>query len=226
MLAILPARKGSKGIHNKNTKILNGKPLIAWTLESLIQSKKVSEILVTTNDDKVVDICNHYKINVPFKRPNYLCTDKALAINVYKHAINFINKKRSNKIKEFIVTLPTSPLRTSKHIDDAIRLYKKAKADSLISCKKLDFPSDWIFNIKKNYYIIKNKRSKNSNRQDLEFQFIPNGAIYILKFDILKKLKSYYTEKTVAFIMERNESVDIDDIDDFNYASYLMKNKK
>ena len=229
MLAIIPARKGSKGLKNKNLKKLFGKPLICWTIEALLNSKKISKIIVSTNDARIVKICKHYNIMVPFLRPDYLSKDNSLAIDVYKHVMNTYNKNSEKKINEFLVALPTSPLRTFNDINKAIKNYEVEKPESLISCTKLNHPSIWALRLKKNMYIDYTKVSKSNklNRQSSPEEYVPNGAIYILKLTNLIKYESYYTPKTLGFIMPRKFSVDIDDINDFDYAEFIMsRNKK
>ena len=112
MLAIIPARKGSKGLKNKNIKKLLNKPLICWTIEALLKSKKITNIIVTTNDERVIKICKRYNIRVPFIRPEYLAKDSTPAINVYKHAIKYLNKINQTDINEFLVALNISSKNT------------------------------------------------------------------------------------------------------------------
>ena len=229
MLAIIPARKDSKGLKNKNVKKLINKPLICWTIEALLKSKKISSIIVSTDDERVIKICKKYNIEVPFKRPKYLAKDKTPAIDVYKHTLNKLNKINKTKIDEFLVALPTSPLRTYKDINNAIDIFYTKKAESVISCCKVSHPSAWALNIKKNMQInYKKLRDKNNaNRQDIKEEYMPNGAIYILKLKNLIKYNSYYTSKSFCYEMEKKYSIDIDDIFDFNLARLILnKNKK
>ena len=227
MLAIIPARKGSKGLRNKNFRNLCGKPMIAWTIEALQKSKKVSDIVVSTNDQNIVEVCKKYNIRVPSLRPNYLATDNSLAIDVYKHALNNYNKNKEKKVYDFLVALPTCPVMKVSDIDKSINLYFKSKAKSLISCKKISFPKEWILNIDKNNYIKKNKNTSKTmqNRQKYSVNYIPNGSIYILNIKYLEKYNSYYTNKTVAYVMQENNSVDIDNINDFKFAEFLLNEK-
>ncbi len=227
MLAIVPARRGSKEIKGKNTKIFNGKPLISWTIETLQKSKKIDHIIVSTDDEKVVNICKSYNIVIPRLRPKRLCKDNSLAIDVYKYCINEYNKNIRKNIKNFLVALPTSPLRTAKDINNSINLFEKLKPDSLISCTKNNTPMEWLLKINKSNKIKKvfektNKQS-NYNRQRTIETYIPNGSIYIFNYEKLVKNNSYYTHNTLAYIMPEKRSVDIDNINDFKYAEFLHK---
>ena len=227
MLAIIPARKNSKGLKHKNSKKLCGKPLIAWTIEALQKAKKVSEIIVSTDDKNIINICKKYNINIPKLRPAYLSQDNSLAIDVYKYALREYNKNRKKKIYDFLVALPTCPLRNISDIDKAIDIFFKSKAKSLISCKRIHFPKEWIIELDKNSYIISDKNISKAmnNRQKFANSYVPNGSIYILNINHLNKYNSYYTNKTIAYVMSDQNAVDIDDINDFKYAEYLLKKK-
>ena len=225
MLAIIPARKGSKGLPNKNIKNFCGKPLIAWTIETLLKSKKITNIFVSTDDSKVIKICEEYKIKIPFMRPASLAKDDSLAIDVYIHAVKKLNNLYKKKINNFLVALPTAPLRKVSDIDNAIKFFKSSKADSLISCKKIKFPVEWILCKKQNNRIERIfsdiEEKNNYNRQSYSSKYIPNGSIYIFKYLNLIKYNSYYSKNTFAYIMPEMRSVDIDTLDDFKYAEYL-----
>lgn len=120
MLAIIPARGGSKGLPGKNIKELNGKPLIAYAIEAALDSKYIDRVLVTTDSDDIAKVAKMYGADVPFKRPDELSSDTASAIDVYLHAIEFVMNTQDVKIEKFMVLLPTAPMRTSKHIDSAV----------------------------------------------------------------------------------------------------------
>ncbi|MDA9559276.1 acylneuraminate cytidylyltransferase family protein [Alphaproteobacteria bacterium] len=227
MLAIIPARRGSKEIKGKNIKIFNGKPLIAWTIEVLQKSKKIDHIIISTDDEKVVNICKNYNIFIPALRPKRLCKDNSLAIDVYKYCIKEYIKSTKKSINNFLVALPTSPLRTIKDINNSIKIFEESKPDSLISCTKNNTPVEWLLKINKGNKIKKifneiNKKN-NYNRQGTVESYIPNGSIYIFNYQKLLKNKSFYSNNTSAYIMPEERSVDIDNINDFKYAEFLHK---
>ena len=227
MLAIIPARKGSKGIKGKNTKIFNGKPLISWTIEVLQKSKKIDEIIVSTDDEKVVDICKDYNIKVPSLRPKRLSKDNSLSIDVYKYCIDQLNKKSKIKINNFLVALPTSPLRKVQDVNKAIKIFKDSKPDSLISCKKNNHPHEWLLKINKKSMISRlfheTNKQDNYNRQKNKLTYFPNGSIYIFNYKKLLINNSFYSKNTLAYIMPEERSVDIDSISDFKYAEFLHR---
>lgn len=152
MLAIIPARKGSKGLKNKNIKLINKKPLISYTIEAAIKSSKITEIFISTNDLRVIKIASSYNINTPFLRPNKLATDKSPAIETYLDSIEKLNMNLKKKHKNFVVLLPTSPLRSVNDIDKAIEVFQKKKQIVLLVCP---CPINQLNGIKKFLKIIK-----------------------------------------------------------------------
>jgi N-acylneuraminate cytidylyltransferase/CMP-N,N'-diacetyllegionaminic acid synthase len=221
MVALIPARGGSKGLPNKNIKKLCGKELIAYSIEEALNSKYVSEVYVSTDCQKIKEVAENYGAIVPFLRPDYLASDTSIAIDTYKHFIDFYTTVKEESIGNLIVLLPTSPLRKTINIDQAVELFLNKDADSVVSCCKEHHPVSWHKFLDNENRVI-NFRTELRNRQDEEVSYYPNGSIFIFRTDILK-LNSYYTEKSYAYIMERRNSVDIDTIEDFEYAEFLIK---
>ena len=225
MLAIIPARGGSKGIPKKNIKLLCGKPLIAYTIEAAIDAKNVDRIILSTDDPEITQVARNYDVEIPFMRPEELARDDSLAIDNYIYTIERLNREFNNNIEEFAVLLPTAPLRTSQDIDKAIELFSKKRADSVISCIALHHPLDWIFGINSDGIVKRNKDvdiKKMMNRQESEQGYIPNGAVFIFKYSLLKEKYSYYSDKTYAYVMSPERSIDIDTELDVKFAEFLM----
>lgn len=227
MIAIIPARGGSKGVPGKNIKELCGKPLIAHTIEAAISSNEVDKVIVSTDDQEVAKIAIAYGAEVPFMRPKELATDEALAINNYIYTINKLNGMYCSLIESFAVLQPTSPLRAKEDIDKAINIFNEKNADSVISVVKLPYSISWAKAIDEkgvlvNYY---NDNEKIKNRQDYKATYIPNGAIYVFKTNLILNNQSYYSELTFPYIMPRDRSVDIDEIIDFQFAEFLMRKR-
>jgi CMP-N,N'-diacetyllegionaminic acid synthase len=225
MLCIIPARSGSKGLKNKNILPFNGKPLIYYTIQSALKSKNITKVIVITDSLKIARISKKFGAEIPFLRPKRLATNNSLAIDTYIYVINKL-KKKNIYIKEFIVLLPTSPLRNSTDIDNAINLFKNKKADSVISMKELECPLDWSKKINGSYLVQSSNKffKSNLNRQHYKKTFIPNGAIYIFNSKKLLENKNYYFKKTYAYLMSKKRSIDINDIIDFRIAEFLKKN--
>lgn len=228
MIAFIPARGGSKGVPGKNIKEICGKPLIAWTIEAAKKAKGIDRVIVTTDDEAIAAVAREYGAEVPFMRPAELSSDTASAIDVYLHATEFVMNETGEQIEKFMVLLPTVPLRTEKHIEEAMAQFEADKATTLISFAEAEVPASW-------YHVTDEKgRVHNagfgsgvtmSNRQNNETYIVPNGAIYILDYDLLKNKRTYYCDNTVAYIMSREDSIDIDYPIDFEFAKCLMEKR-
>ncbi len=224
MIAIIPARGGSKGLPGKNTKNLLGKPLISYTIEAAKKAKSITEIIISTDSQEIAEIAVKYGAKCPFLRPAYLATDEALSVDNYIHLISKLCENRNTEIGEFIVLQPTSPLRSYQDIDNAIKMFREKNADSVISYTKEKHPITWhkYLNSQNEFIDIFNDDLK--NRQDYRCSYYPNGAIYVFKTQIINK-NIYYTDKSYAYLMSSRDSIDIDTIDDFNYAEFILSNK-
>lgn len=217
MIAIIPARGGSKGLRGKNIKPLYGKPLIAYTIEAALKSKHITRVIVDSDDESIIEVSKKYGAETPYIRPGYLATDKAKSIDVMKHAI-----EKLQIMTDFILLQPTSPLRTNVHIDESISLFKRKKADSVISFCKENHPIYWHKEIDSEGKIKKIFDDNYiTNRQELMSSYFPNGAIYILKKELVFK-GNYYTDNTYAYIMDDKSSIDIDTQEDFDYCRLIM----
>jgi N-acylneuraminate cytidylyltransferase/CMP-N,N'-diacetyllegionaminic acid synthase len=223
MIALIPARGGSKGLPNKNIKMLLGKPLIAYTIEAALNSSSIEEVYVSTDDVKIAEIARKYGAKVPFLRPDKLAQDCSKAIDTYLYMLDKW-KELGKEVNEFIVLQPTSPLKTTLDIDSAIALFYKNNADSVVSYTKEAHPITWHKYVNEDLSFSSIFEGNLLNRQENRVSYYPNGAIYIFSSSIIKQQK-YFSEKSFAYIMERKNSVDIDYIDDFEYATFLLKQK-
>jgi len=232
MIAFIPARGGSKELKNKNIKLFAGKPLIYYTIKEALKSKFISKVLVLTDSIKIAKISKKYGAIVPFLRPKYLATDTSLAADTYLYYLKKLNLRKI--YKDFIVLQPTSPLRSSKEIDKAINYYLKVQPNSMISVSKSKFPLEWIksVNLKGKLSFLKNLYYNKSslNRQAYQDIYLPNGSIYIIKINkFLKFKKYYYSNNTLAFIMDEKFSINYNDIDNnfhFKLAELIYKFKR
>ena len=224
MIALIPARSGSKTIKNKNIKIINGKPLIAHTIIAAKKSKYIKDIFLITDSQKIAKIGEKYGAKAPFLRPKHLAKDNSKVIDTYIYFLKRIKKNLT--IKDITILQPTSPLRKANHIDEAIKLFYKNQSSSLISVKEIEFPLEWVKIIKKKKgksYIKSMYSNNNLNRQKYKKYYIPNGSVFIFNTYKLIKYKKYYFKDTTPYIMESEDSVDIDDQFDFDIAKYLMR---
>jgi len=223
MLAIIPARSGSKGLPGKNIRELLGKPLIAYSVEAALRSETITEVIVSTDDEKIADIAVKFGANCPFLRPPELATDSSLAVDAYIYTIERLMKERSTTIDSVVILQPTSPLRLPVDIDGCVDLFIKKSADSVVSYTEEAHPITWHKYISNENKIENIFQEEIKNRQDYRKSYYPNGSVYVFKYSMLKE-KIYYTEKSYAYIMPKNRSVDIDYLGDFEYVEYLLEN--
>ena len=218
-LAIIPARGGSKRLPKKNIKDLVGKPLIAWTIQAALNSKYIDQIVVTSDDDKIIKIAQTMGVKT-IKRPDELATDTATTFEVVKHTI-----ENSNKYDFVILLQPTSPLRCEFHINEAIKLLDEKKSDAVISVCEVDHSPLWCNILPENGSMsnfLRNIR-ESTRSQDLPIYYRLNGAIYICKIEKLLKQKTFFIKDNIlAFKMDRKTSIDIDEEIDLLIASELI----
>lgn len=227
ILAIIPARSGSKGLKDKNIKDLNGKPLIAHTIEVAKKSNLFLDIIVSTDSEKYAEISRKYGAIVPFLRSEELSSDTASSTDVILDVLKKM-EDLGKKYDSFILLQPTSPLRTIKDLQGAYKLYQEKRANAVISVCEMEHSPLWANTLSEDMS-MDNFLNKESNkiRQKLDTYYRINGAIYISNTEYFIKHKNFYYEKSYAYIMSKKNSIDIDDEYDFKIAEYLisLKNK-
>ena len=225
ILAIIPARGGSKRLPRKNILNLAGKPLIAWSIESALASKYIDRVIVSSDDDEIAAISEKYGADVPFMRPADLATDESTSIDVVLYTIEAL--RGIDEQYDYVILLqPTSPLRQAKHIDDSISRMINKGSDAIISVCESEHHPLWNNTLDSDMSMdnfleasIRNKRS-----QDLEKQYRINGSIYISSIEKLKKENSFFLRKNCsAYIMNQDVSIDIDKKIDLDLASLILK---
>ncbi|MCX6757910.1 MAG: acylneuraminate cytidylyltransferase family protein [Candidatus Nomurabacteria bacterium] len=223
ILAIIPARGGSKGIPHKNKINIAGKPLIGWTIEAAKNSKFLNKIVVSSDDLEILSTAQKYKVDV-IKRPKKYALDNAPSDVVIFHAIDHL-KNKENYVPNIIVILqPTSPLRTSEDIDKAIELFLKNKAGAVISVMEGDNKHLKSFFIEKGFLQgIVNNEFPFTNRQALPKIYMPNGALYVIYEKEFRKEKKLFSKKTIGFLMKKERSIDLDTPDDIPIIESYLK---
>lgn len=218
-LAVIPARGGSKRLPRKNVLDLCGKPLIAWSIEAALKSLYIDKVVVSSDDEEILDISEFFGASI-LKRPNVLASDVATTFDTIKHVIDNLEKY------DYIILLqPTSPLRTCKHIDEAIEILESKNADAVVSVCEMDHSPLWSNTLPEDGSMNKFLRDEilNKRSQDLERYFRLSGAIYICKIEKLLEEKSFFLKENIfAYVMDRKSSVDIDDEIDLIYANILI----
>lgn len=219
VLAIIPARGGSKRLPNKNILPLAGKPLIAWTIEASLESAFIDKVIVSTDSLKIKEIALQYGAEIPFLRPSELATDTADSISVVKHTLDYFNGEF-----DYVVLLqPTSPLRTKDDIDNAFKMLK-GNVKSVVSVCETEHSPLWANTLPEDLSMenfIKHE-VKNLRSQDLPSFYRLNGAIYISEIEYLFWNSGFIGKLTKAFIMKQDRSIDIDTEFDFKLCDFLI----
>lgn len=220
ILALIPARGGSKRLPKKNVLPLAGKPLVLWTIDAAIESRYIDRVILSTDDEKILSVVNRKEIEIPELRPSYLSDDNATSLDVMLHILN-----KYRRDEDILVLLqPTSPLRNYKHIDEALELFVKQNAEAVISVTECEQSPLWSNTLPKDGNMdgfIKPEAIQRA--QDLQQYYRLNGAIYIFDIDkMLLNQKVIYNNKTFAYKMNAKESIDIDNEFDFNLAEYIV----
>ena len=226
ILAIIPARSGSKRLVDKNIMYLQEKPMIAWSIEAAIKSKFIDRVVVSTDSFKYADIAKNYGALVPFIRKGMLALDSTPTFDVIEDVIKFYNSRQIS-YKYIILLQPTSPLRNEKHIDEAIELFFLKKANSIVSVCECEHSPLWT-NVLSSDGSMDNfikEDIKNLRSQDLPKYYRLNGAIFIAEISSYLKYKSFFMPNSFAYKMSTKESIDIDTEIDFLMAEILLNKK-
>tara|TARA_B110000259_G_C13991955_1_gene392857 strand:+ start:657 stop:1346 length:690 start_codon:yes stop_codon:yes gene_type:complete len=218
ILAIIPARGGSKGIINKNIVDVNGKPLLQYTVDPLLklaEKNYVDEAILSTDSERIASIGKSLGINVPFLRPFEISNDKAKSIDFVFHALEFY-RNQDRYFDTVLILQPTSPLRTYNDIKKSIISFDLSKSDSLISCYKEDYINSLTTYTKEAGYAVPKNPNHNKavRRQDHSVSYVRNGAIYLTKVDYLTKNESIISDKPLMFEMPKHKSINIDTEED------------
>ena len=226
ILGIICARGGSKGVKNKNIKELNGKPLIAYSIEFFKKWGKADEIVVSTDSEKIADIAKKYGAEIPDLRPKELAADNTFKLHVIQHFVK-ICEQQKNKKYDIIVDLdPTAPLRKQRFLNEAFEKFIKSNANNLYSVTKArKSPYFNMVEIDKNGFSHLSKQSNTVSRQTAPIVFEMNASIYIYNRDFLLKTDTLHSDKTIIYEMSDIPSIDIDSELDFKFVEYLLKNK-
>lgn len=229
ILFLIVARQGSKGVPNKNIRELSGIPLLAFKAISALKSDYCSRLIISTDSETIGNLARRYNVEFPFIRPDYLATDTASSIDVVLHAMDWIEMYDNQRYDALALLEPSSPFLTYLDINNAVRLYEEKKAISILGVKETEVNTSFIAEIGEDLNMIKHYEKilalSKLRRQDFKKEYTMNGAIYLCDWEYLKKKKSFHSEKTYAYIMPSERSIEIDNVQDLSYANYLITNR-
>lgn len=226
ILAVIPARGGSKGVPRKNIRLLSGKPLISWTISTALKTECLNRVIVSTDDEEIADISKQSGAEVPFIRPQDFAQDETSDFPVYKHALEWL-KENENYSPDIIVWLrPTAPLRTKDDIDCAVKIFINNKLDWVRSVCKVEHHPFWMYKIEDNYsmnpFIDGIDIRSYLRRQNLPAAYRINGAVDVTCPNVLKNESNLYYGNMKAYVMPAERSIDIDTEIDFLFLEKFI----
>lgn len=228
IMAVIPARGGSKTIPGKNITLVATKPLIAWTIESALQSQQLKRTIVSTDDVEIAEVAEKWGAEVPFMRPVELAQDDTPGIAPIIHSVEWLAQYEGYQPDYVMCLQPTSPLRTVEDIDAAVQLMLHRDAPALVSVTLVEQHPYWTKKITQAGHLTDFLTLNHvyTRRQDLPEVYALNGAIYMAHRDMLLEQRTWYTDKTCAYIMPRERSLDIDTMWDLYLATLILTDRE
>jgi len=223
ILAVIPARGGSKGLPRKNIRILAGKPLIAWTIEEAKKSKYIDRLILSSEDAEIISVAQQWGCDAPFVRPQELATDETPGVEPILHAIDALSEKY-----DYVVMLqPTSPLRIAEDIDGCIEMCVNSTAPVCVSMTKPEKSPEWMYRVADtgSTVPVTNLGYTSSRRQELQSYFVLSGAVYVAETAWLKQHRTFISEEMIAFRMPPDRSKDVDTDLDLEFCEFLLRKR-
>ncbi len=228
VLALVPARGGSKGLPGKNVRSLCGRPLIQWSIDAGLSSRFVDLVMVSTDSQEIAEVATASGASVPYIRPSELAGDAASSIDVVIHALDFLAK--AGKYFDIVVLLePTSPLRDSSDIDQALQNMADSRSSAIVSvCRAESSHPAFVFRQSTDGHLIPfmERPPTGLRRQELEPMFFLDGSIYASEVQTLRERRSFYHSETSAYEVPKWKSFEIDDLEDFQIVEALANYKR
>ncbi|QWG17059.1 acylneuraminate cytidylyltransferase family protein [Bradyrhizobium sediminis] len=221
VLGLIPARGGSKGIPRKNIKVIAGKPLIAWTIETALKSTLLAAVVVSTDDQEIGEAARRYGAKIPFVRPAELAQDDTPGVAPVLHALDALPE-----FDAVLLMQPTSPLRTTEDIDECIRFAEATDAGCVVSVTESGQHPQWMYRLDAEQRLQPLIAAKHvTRRQDLPPVYAANGALYFARREWLQRQRTFITTETLGYVMPIERSVDLDSALDWKLAELLLKER-
>lgn len=232
VVAIIPARGGSKGVPGKNIRPLAGQPLIAHTIKAALQSRNIHRVIVSTDDPKIAEVARRFGAEVPFMRPDEFATDTATSLSVIQHAMGWLAENEAYRAAAIAVLAPTSPLRTVVQIDETIDRLWRSKCDSALTICAVDDHPYFIYQQEDDGLLSEliPLADKPLRRQDLPPFYTHSQAVVVSRYGYLRKcgpLQAIFNFKSMAgYRIDRDSALDIDTLEDFQRAEKLFRQRQ
>ena len=221
VLGLVNARGGSKGIPGKNIKTLLGKPLIAYSIEAGLASRSVTDVVVSTEDEEIARVARECGAQVPFVRPAHLSADNVRQMGAVLHALEFLERVKGAAYDIIVLLQPTSPMRSAADIDAAIDTMLSAGADSVVSLSPVTEHPYQMYRIDEGRP-VKFVEKPRMQRQQFSEVYIANGAVYAARRSVVVEKESFFGGNCVAYVMNDECSVTIDEPSDWTRAEFFM----
>jgi CMP-N-acetylneuraminic acid synthetase len=223
VVGLITARGGSKGIPGKNLKLLAGKPLIAWTIEAALASGCADRVLLSTDDDEIASVGRQFGAEVPFLRPAHLAADRSSHVAVIEHALDWLATNEGKQPEYVLLLQPTSPLRTADDIRGIVRFATERDADAVVSVVELHPHPSLSSTMADDGTLQKPEGSRAYvRRQDLKPMYGANGALYLIRSEVLLRMGSFTPPGVYGYIMPPERSLDIDSPWDLRLADLIL----
>ncbi len=226
IFGFVPARGGSKGIPKKNIHPLNGKPLIAYTIEEALKSK-VNRLIVSTDSPEIAEVSRRYGAEVPFLRPKEMAQNQSVIEDAMLDALKRLKQTEGYQPDIIVLLHPTAPLRTAKHIDESIALLLEKKTDAVVSVSEpIEHPGDMVYwdSQGKMQFLLDIDHGRTQRQQYPQYYYL-NGVVYVFTRESLLRNKSRFGEKIIPYMMKQMDSIDIDSMDDLLIAEAILIRK-
>lgn len=226
VIALVPARGGSKGVIGKNMRLVRGTPLVGYTLQAALKSQYITEVYLSSDDEQTLFYGQEIGVSL-VRRPNEYSSDTASANSVVEHCLTIFAENLIEQDPYIVYLQPTSPLRTSEHIDDALRKMAERGLHKLISVVEMAKSPFKAF-VLDEYGTLRalfEERVTNHRRQDLPKVYLPNGAIYIFRISDFRDQNAFPSNGSYPYIMCETDSLDIDTLDDFKVLDRIIDEK-
>jgi CMP-N-acetylneuraminic acid synthetase len=225
ILGLVPARGGSKGVPRKNVRPLSGRPLLAYTADAALASRRLAEVVLSTEDEEIARIGRGLGLDVPFVRPEELARDDTPMLPVVVHALRWL-EEHGRRFDAVCLLQPTNPLRRAEDIDGCIELLERERADAAVTVLPVphEYNPHWTYLRCENgcIHLAMGERAPIPRRQDLPPAFHREGSVYVVRRDVVLEEGSLYGRFLVGYEMDASRSVNVDSLDDWDRAERLL----
>lgn len=225
VLGLIPARAGSKGVPRKNTKLLGGKPLLQYTAKAAHEARRLSRVILSTDDEEIADVGTRVGLEVPFRRPRELARDDTPMLDVVRHALLWIETD-GDRFDAVCLLQPTNPFRRSADIDGCVELLEESKADSVVTVLRVppEHNPHWVYfsDLDGSLRLSTGDQEPLPRRQDLPAAFQREGSVYLTRRDVVMAENSLYGRRLVGYLVNPENRVNIDTPEDWKRAEFLL----